>query len=150
MRVYWSEKRDALNAQRRQRRKDNPDEVRAAGREKFRQNRDKITAQMRARWHARKGELNAKRQREKYGLTADEIAAMHTKQDGRCAICGDQRKLGVDHDHATGAVRALLCTPCNTALGLLKENPTRIRAALAYLKSRAVAAKTGALEATPQ
>lgn len=43
-------------------------------------------------------------------------------------------KLVVDHDHATGKVRGLLCHNCNRALGLLHDNPVTINNALEYLK----------------
>jgi hypothetical protein len=43
-------------------------------------------------------------------------------------------KLMVDHCHATGKVRGLLCHNCNRALGLLKDDKSTIRRALEYLE----------------
>ena len=71
----------------------------------------------------------------KYGITLDEYEEMLAGQNGVCASCGTPpsgRKLSVDHDHETGVIRGLLCQPCNTALGLLKESPDRIASLLAY------------------
>lgn len=62
----------------------------------------------------------------KYGLTEARFDAMLLGQDGKCALCGSsevgnaqwQRKFFyVDHDHATGVVRGLLCHKCNARLG---------------------------------
>ena len=52
------------------------------------------------------------------------------------AICkrAPQRGLCVDHCHASGKVRGLLCRKCNMGLGLYDENPEFVRAALAYLE----------------
>lgn len=73
-----------------------------------------------------------------YGLSRDEYETMLTEQRGVCVICNrpnlNGRSLGVDHDHLTGAVRDLLCSPCNTALGQMQDNPDRLRAAAAYLE----------------
>lgn len=56
-----------------------------------------------------------------FGLTVDEYETMLASQGGVCAICSKEcttgRRLAVDHDHASGRVRALLCYPCNVALG---------------------------------
>lgn len=56
----------------------------------------------------------------KYGITGDEYDYLYAAQDGRCAICrratGKARRLAVDHDHQTGQVRGLLCSPCNYQL----------------------------------
>jgi hypothetical protein len=40
--------------------------------------------------------------------------------------------LHVDHDHTTGEVRALLCSGCNSAMGMLKDDLYRMQALLAY------------------
>lgn len=62
----------------------------------------------------------------KYGLAPDEYRALHYAQGGVCYGCrvanGSSRRLGVDHDHLTGEVRALVCTgsinanTCNRAI----------------------------------
>lgn len=58
-----------------------------------------------------------------YGITADEYDRLFRLQGGRCAVCGRRprtKRLAVDHDHATGAVRGLLCANneqgCNRAV----------------------------------
>jgi Recombination endonuclease VII. len=80
----------------------------------------------------------------RYDLTAEQYAARVEEQGGRCAICGDipTRRLHVDHDHTTGAVRALLCSHCNHAIGQAKEDPARLRAMIAYLEHHAAAQLT--------
>lgn len=72
--------------------------------------------------------------RHKYGLSLREYDALIEAQHWQCAICKREAKLVVDHDHATGRVRGLLCNPCNTALGLLAENTTALGRAIRYLK----------------
>lgn len=77
-----------------------------------------------------------------YGVTPEQYAALLAKQDNRCAICKTDTPNGqggwhVDHDHTTGAVRGLLCNSCNLMLGQAKDDPDRLRAALAYLSGRA-------------
>lgn len=78
-----------------------------------------------------KGSKNAfsacSRLRNKYGLTMEQYDFMLHFQQNACAICfrtSDEigRKLAVDHCHKTGKIRALLCSNCNTAVGLLNEN----------------------------
>jgi hypothetical protein len=55
---------------------------------------------------------------------------MRADQGGECAICG---LVGVDHDHATGAVRGILCFRCNAAIGQLDDEPDRARGLAEYL-----------------
>lgn len=72
--------------------------------------------------------------RKKYaGLSMRDVEAMSRRQEGRCAICEDETDLVVDHDHATEAIRGLLCNPCNRGLGFFRDSPTRLAAAIAYL-----------------
>ena len=78
-----------------------------------------------------------------YGLEAGEYDTLLESQKGVCAICGTDtpsptqedthKHLFVDHCHTSGAVRGLLCSSCNTGLGLFKDNPERLKAAIKYL-----------------
>lgn len=67
-------------------------------------------------------------------IDLEKFEAMLVEQDGHCAICErETEKLCIDHDHATGIVRGLLCVTCNTGLGKFKDDPERLRAAAVYL-----------------
>ena len=69
------------------------------------------------------------------GFSSQDYETLLLKQGGACAVCGKQAKrhLHVDHDHATGAVRGLLCGDCNAALGHLHDSPEIIRRLLQYI-----------------
>lgn len=69
----------------------------------------------------------------KYGLSAAEVEAMREAQGGVCAICRTAPAVHVDHDHATGKVRGMLCFNCNAALGHLRDDPMLFRRGLRYL-----------------
>lgn len=69
-----------------------------------------------------------------YGITAPQRDLILTHQGGTCAICGCiPEPPCVDHDHTTGQVRGILCHSCNMAIGLLKDNPSILTKAAAYL-----------------
>lgn len=90
--------------------------------------------------------------RKSFGMELYEYEDMHAKQNGRCAICDNPEThmrggfpiwLAVDHNHTTGAIRALLCGDCNKGIGNFRESPERLRAAAEYLEHHAdVAGKT--------
>ncbi len=70
-------------------------------------------------------------------LTEEQYKAMAERQGGVCAICSGKPKSGrlaVDHIHGTTTVRGLLCNLCNSGLGLFKDDPNRLAAAIEYLK----------------
>lgn len=52
-----------------------------------------------------------------------------------CAICGSTEKLCIDHNHATGEVRGLLCNLCNFALGHFQDSTIKMRKAIEYLEN---------------
>jgi hypothetical protein len=72
----------------------------------------------------------------KYGLTEERFLAMYVEQHESCAIC--HKPFGstpcVDHDHDTGIVRGLLCSQCNTGLGMFKESIRTLAQAIVYLE----------------
>lgn len=69
-----------------------------------------------------------------YNITLEDVLALRERQAGRCAICRREKKLVVDHDHATGRVRGLLCNGCNRALGYVEDNVETLKSAIEYLR----------------
>ena len=69
-------------------------------------------------------------------MTPEKFQEMFDAQNGKCAICGIaplDKHLSIDHDHETGAVRGLLCNPCNLALGNVKDNTLILENMIRYL-----------------
>lgn len=70
-----------------------------------------------------------------YNIDNEGYERLQKAQGGTCAICKDpERKLVIDHCHTTDLVRGLLCSQCNSALGLFKDDPKLLQAATDYLK----------------
>lgn len=102
----------------------------------------------RAWYRQNSGRANANRRRlllaENFGLTPADYDAMLEAQGGVCAICerperaerdGKPMRLSVDHCHATGRVRGLLCHACNRSLGLFGEDVELMADAVRYLEA---------------
>lgn len=128
---------------------ENPIIVRARVRDWQRANPARVREASARYRRAHPDKLRAKKLMEKYGLTQAEYDQMLADQGGVCAICkkpetkvdprlNTLRRLAVDHDHATGKNRGLLCFACNTSIGLLKESPELLAAALLYLAQQGV------------
>lgn len=83
--------------------------------------------------------------RTNYGITLEHYEKLLADQGGVCAICGvvdvDGRTLHVDHDHGCcpdrrscgQCIRGLLCSSCNTGIGMLGEDAKRLWSAMMYL-----------------
>jgi hypothetical protein len=71
----------------------------------------------------------------RYGIDAAQADSMLADQGGLCALCRTAPAAHVDHDHATGAVRDLLCFNCNGGLGQFRDDPALLRAAARYLEA---------------
>jgi hypothetical protein len=71
----------------------------------------------------------------KYGMSIEQYNDMIKSQNGCCKICmkPSDRRLAVDHNHATGKVRGLLCVNCNLGLGNFQDDPTLLLKAAQYL-----------------
>ena len=93
-------------------------------------------------WHQLTPEQKRTRERKYalkklYGLTPEQFDELMEAQQGRCALCKEpfDKTPHVDHDHATGKVRGLLHTNCNTALGSFRDSPEILRLAIEYLQA---------------
>lgn len=78
----------------------------------------------------------------KYGISLADYDRLLAEQDGKCAICSVPEEettlkcLAVDHNHATGKVRGLLCTRCNTGIGNFLDDKGRLKMAIKYLTGK--------------
>lgn len=114
--------------------------VKEYGREYRATNKEKL----KAKEAARNSDPNRERQfrdssyKRLYGITLNDYEIMFRRQDGACAICKkhnlDGKALAVDHNHATGTVRGLLCRKCNITLGFINDDIRTITAMFDYLE----------------
>lgn len=65
------------------------------------------------------------------GITVEAVQEITSR--GACQICGRRDKLRVDHNHAGGHVRGLLCDWCNKGLGFFFDSRESLQKAMAYL-----------------
>lgn len=100
------------------------------------------TAERSKRWRARNpekaklsnGYCRRRYLKAEYGITEDEYNAFVAKAEGKCVCGNDLVRPHLDHCHETGVVRGLLCQPCNMALGLLRDDPARLRRLASYVE----------------
>jgi Autographiviridae endonuclease VII len=81
--------------------------------------------------------------RRRYGIDLLEYERLLELQGGGCGVCGISvnglsKNLGVDHDHTTGRLRGILCTPCNRQLGIVESKLIEWAPFLQYLKKEVV------------
>ena len=148
MRSWLAKHRDSTNAERRAKYEAHREVRRRQGREYRAAHIGRFRAADKLR-NARPDRIAANRERSRkwaqenrgriaervYGMAPGQYAAMVEAQGGKCAVClqpPSRGTLHVDHDHATGQVRGLLCQRCNVALGLLLDDPRRIAALMDY------------------
>lgn len=122
------------------------------------ENREKTNDNRRENYHAGYKDIAAKKQREyyhknkkaiairqrvqhlkrKYNLSEEDYTNMLKSQNGVCFICkkvgNNYGRLNVDHNHATGVVRGLLCNICNSFLGRIDESSEALIRANTYLQ----------------
>jgi hypothetical protein len=77
-----------------------------------------------------------------YGLATDDVAELLADQSGICVICLRRPAIHVDHDHATGAVRGMLCFRCNAGLGQFSDDVGLLARAAEYLQGRKMSIRT--------
>lgn len=118
-------------------------------------NKDKVRAyrhsehyrEISRKWYSRQpAQMKLKQLLYTHGMTLGQYDELLKSQNGVCAICGNGNehqtglgrksvRLTVDHCHASGRIRGLLCHKCNAGLGFFKDNPEILNKALDYLRS---------------
>lgn len=125
-------------------RRNNPDKVKACAKRYYEKTKGEVNAKRRQRYASDP----KKRMQHKlgnlawyYGISPEQYFRLLEEQKGLCAICknppeqiGRKKNLHMDHDHETDSPRGLLCSHCNVALGLAKEDPKILRAMADYLE----------------
>jgi hypothetical protein len=129
-RVYLEANREVFREKSRKWRAENPEKAKSCVDRWQAANRERMTLWARRRTWA------------KNGWTEELFEATWAKQEGVCAIC--PRKLSrewrkpdsafADHDHARVTPRGILCRNCNTAIGLLGDDPEWVRRVARYLE----------------
>lgn len=119
---------------------ENQVEIKSRRKEARVRDRDRLRAKAKKRYHNLTEDEKKTQALKKYGLTLEEYNVLFESQNKSCAICetsSPKSKLGfcVDHDHATGKVRGILCHSCNTGIGLLEDNPAIMGKAADYIRN---------------
>lgn len=81
----------------------------------------------------------AKQRLKHTGVSQEQFDIQFKKQMKRCRICKSETPNGrgwhADHDHKTGKFRGVLCSPCNTGLGMFKDDVRLLRISIQYLSA---------------
>jgi hypothetical protein len=152
-RIRWEEaNREQMTAYQREYSRKHKDKIAANGAEWHAKNRERQLLRARENYRKNKADRLAKakayreshpemyreaHRKRTYGLSPEQQRAVISACNARCAICGGtgtKRGLFFDHDHSTGKVRGVLCEACNTAIGRMKDDPLRLRAAADYVE----------------
>jgi hypothetical protein len=148
-RAYCASHRAELTAYARTYRAANLEKQRAQKRAYYATHRPHLLAARRS-YHAEHRDQHHERDRRRhlrkmYGMTPEQYDALYATQEGKCAVCGrHQAILNVDHNHANGQVRHLLCGSCNLILGQVHDDIALLQSLIDYLQLHAArAARVG-------
>jgi len=155
--AYRNKNKEKLRADNKAYRNENKEKEQARQKAYQSKNRGKRLVYQKAYYNKNKERLLLKDRdrvlRRKYRITMADYHATYQQQKGRCAICGtpgesctnpDAERLAilhVDHCHATGKTRGLLCNRCNWALGIIRDNAEVADRMAAYIRQYALGVK---------
>ena len=112
---------------------------RAAGKVWREKNKDHLRA-LNAKWREKNKARTRDNNLRRIGWSSALFDLRLAEQDNLCAVCSldlltvPSKQRHADHCHTTQKPRGVLCHHCNAALGLAKEDPSVLRALLAYLE----------------
>lgn len=132
-RDYDAKRREEKREYARAYREKNKDRLIAWRKENYERYREKNAEYNRIYRERNKEEISKKKRLSTYGISSDEYDALNSS--GSCHICGGYlKKPYVDHCHETGKVRGILCQVCNSGIGMFRDSPEILRAAIDYLE----------------
>lgn len=145
-REHYEDTRDEKLAYQKEYASKNKESVQARNKDWRKENRDRLLEEKKKHYLSNPDATWRSNLKNKYGITADEYHEMLTTQASGCAVCGHipgpgEKRLCVDHDHETDAVRDLLCNWCNLSLGWAEEEPHRLRALAEYIEFHSLGTK---------
>lgn len=90
---------------------------------------------------SKRSKSDYKRKFKRHGLDESSYLSLFNKYNGKCHSCKDRDAVNIDHDHSCcpgsyscgKCVRGVLCSQCNTALGLLQDSPEKIKNLIKYI-----------------
>ena len=135
--AYYKANKEKINARDKAWKEANKEKVSARNKAWYEANKEKINARKKAYFKANKEKINAYNLKVKYNITLKERDLMLKKQNNKCKICNTKFSKvtpNIDHCHTTNKVRGILCSFCNTGLGLFKDNTENLTNAITYLK----------------
>lgn len=125
-----------------------------AGCQSYRDEADYRGAKQTQCWACRSAKSHAAMVKKVYGIDGDQYEALLALQGGGCAVCGGKpksKRLAVDHDHKTGAVRGLLCKRHNKdALGALHDSIALVTSLWHYLNTPPASGDWSPIDAQPR
>ena len=148
---YWRNKEE-ISKKLKQKREQNPELVKQKNAENYKKNRERILQYKKKHRENNRGKLNHERREKRklmpkctrymsrYGVNEEWYKLQMQIQKNKCAICGLEstnfkKRFAIDHCHATGKVRGLLCDLCNKGLGHFKDKASNLKAAIQYLRN---------------
>ena len=111
----------------------------AAEKRRYRERKGLAVNPIRGPYTGRSNNRRAYALKYKFGITVDQYEQMLENQNNSCAICNKEaraegKSLAVDHDHATGEIRGLLCSYCNYKLVGRHRDPHLLRKIADYIE----------------
>lgn len=99
--------------------------------------RDKRTGDARERLRELRRRMKLRRN---YGISPEQYEKQLAFQRQLCGVCGKSliglspQTIHIDHDHASGNLRGILCGACNVGLGSFRDDQNLLKAAALYLR----------------
>lgn len=139
MEINDQTKRESINKERRRRYHNNKEKHNEYMKSYRKTNKEKINKNNREWRKNNKDKSREGKLKHLYGITLADYDNMLASQGGVCAIChsdspGAGGRFQVDHNHATGAVRGVLCNKCNTGIAIFDDNVDVLKSAIKYIR----------------